>query len=111
VVYHDVGGADRRPDRRRDHCGTDDEPREHAQVIEWISADQEHVSPCAFLEHAKPGRRGLDTSWINMMATGGLLLVLAWLAVEDFVDQRNGAAWAREWEKVEPRWSGRRSTD
>ena len=43
--------------------------------------------------------------------TGGLLLVLAWLAVEDFVDQRNGAAWAREWEKVEPLWSGRRSTD
>ena len=43
--------------------------------------------------------------------TGGLLLVLAWLAVEAFVDKRNGAAWAREWEKVEPLWSGRRSTD
>jgi hypothetical protein len=39
------------------------------------------------------------------------LLVLAWLAVEAFVDKRNGAAWAREWEKVEPLWSGRRSTD
>jgi hypothetical protein len=43
--------------------------------------------------------------------TGGPLLVLAWLAIEDLVDQRNGAAWAREWEKVEPLWSGWRSTN
>jgi hypothetical protein len=42
-------------------------------------------------------------------AVGGwLLLVVAWMAVRRVVDARNGVMWAREWETVEPEWSGRR---
>lgn len=38
---------------------------------------------------------------------GWSLLVLAWSGVRRVVAARNAADWAREWERVEPSWSGR----
>jgi len=38
---------------------------------------------------------------------GGLLLVFAWMGVRAMVLSRNCAAWEREWQLVEPQWSGR----
>ncbi len=38
---------------------------------------------------------------------GGLLLVFVWMGVRAAVLSRNCAAWEREWQLVEPRWSGR----
>jgi hypothetical protein len=45
---------------------------------------------------------------LGAAGTGALLLISTWLAVRGFLDQRNAAAWAREWKKVEPEWTGRR---
>jgi hypothetical protein len=45
---------------------------------------------------------------LGVAATGWLLLVLLWAAVRRVVDAQNAVAWAREWETVEPEWSGRR---
>jgi hypothetical protein len=38
---------------------------------------------------------------------GWSLLALSWAGVRRLVASRNAAAWAREWERVEPSWSGR----
>ena len=45
---------------------------------------------------------------LGIAAAGGLLLVVAWMGLRHAVDARNATAWAREWETVEPAWSGRR---
>lgn len=39
--------------------------------------------------------------------SGWSLLALLWVGVRRLVASRNAAAWAREWERVEPSWSGR----
>jgi len=44
---------------------------------------------------------------LGITGAGGLLLVLAWTSLRHAVEVRNAAAWAREWETVEPEWSGR----
>jgi hypothetical protein len=30
-----------------------------------------------------------------------------WIGLRYLLDVRNGVAWAREWQKVEPGWTGR----
>ena len=45
---------------------------------------------------------------LGIAAAGGLLLIVAWMGLRHAVDARNATAWAREWETVEPEWSGRR---
>jgi hypothetical protein len=45
---------------------------------------------------------------VGVAAAGWLLLVLVWRAVRRVVDAQNAVTWAREWETVEPEWSGRR---
>jgi hypothetical protein len=44
---------------------------------------------------------------LGMLGTGALLLVTTWIGLRHFLDVRNGETWGREWEKVEPVWSGR----
>jgi hypothetical protein len=44
---------------------------------------------------------------VGVALLGGLLLGLVWLGVRYAVAARNYAAWAREWQHIEPRWSGR----
>jgi hypothetical protein len=45
---------------------------------------------------------------LGVAATAGwLLLVVASTAVRRVVDARNAATWARDWETVEPDWTGR----
>ena len=43
----------------------------------------------------------------GVVVVGGLLLVLAWLAVRRAVAAAKAASWEREWARVEPEWSGR----
>ena len=45
---------------------------------------------------------------LGIAGAGGLLLIVAWMGLRHAVDARNATAWAREWETVEPEWSGRR---
>jgi hypothetical protein len=45
---------------------------------------------------------------LGIAAAGGLLLIGAWMGLRRAVGARNATAWAREWETVEPEWSGRR---
>jgi hypothetical protein len=45
---------------------------------------------------------------LGIAAAGGLLLIVAWMALRHAIDARNATAWAREWETVEPEWSARR---
>jgi hypothetical protein len=44
---------------------------------------------------------------LGMLGTGALILVRTWIGLRHFLDVRNGETWGREWEKVEPVWSGR----
>jgi hypothetical protein len=44
---------------------------------------------------------------LGMAGTGAVLLVTMWIGLRYLLDVRNGAAWAREWQKVEPGWTGR----
>jgi hypothetical protein len=44
---------------------------------------------------------------LGMLGTSALLLVTTWIGLRHFLDVRNGETWGREWEKVEPVWSGR----
>jgi len=45
---------------------------------------------------------------LGVAVAGWLLLVLLWAAVRRVLDAQNAVTWAREWETVEPEWSGRR---
>jgi hypothetical protein len=57
--------------------------------------------------------RGLDVVAGAVTGAGGVLAVGAgvlggiWLGVRWAVLRLDSARWAREWEQVEPRWSGR----
>jgi hypothetical protein len=54
--------------------------------------------------------RALVTGVVVGMAVvlvSGSALVLGWLATGYVLGQLNAAAWAREWEQLEPRWTGR----
>jgi hypothetical protein len=45
---------------------------------------------------------------LGFAAAGWLVLGVVWTVVRRVVDAWNAALWAREWEIVEPGWSGRR---
>ena len=44
---------------------------------------------------------------LGVTLLGGLLLGLTWFGVRRGVTARNHAAWARDWRRIEPQWSGR----
>ena len=44
---------------------------------------------------------------LGVVVGGGLVLVVLWMSVRAGLDRRNAEGWAREWEQVEPGWSGR----
>jgi hypothetical protein len=47
------------------------------------------------------------TAGSSVVLVGGVLLVLTWLGARRVIAARNHAAWEREWELIEPQWSGR----
>ena len=48
---------------------------------------------------------------LGVAVLGVAVLLAAWTGTRRYIDARNSAAWAREWARVEPEWSGRqRST-
>jgi Na+/H+-translocating membrane pyrophosphatase len=44
---------------------------------------------------------------LGVILLGGVLLGLVWSGVRSAVTAHNHAAWAREWRRIEPQWSGR----
>jgi hypothetical protein len=44
---------------------------------------------------------------IGVTLLGGVLLGFAWCGIRSAVTAHNHAAWAREWRRIEPQWSGR----
>lgn len=44
---------------------------------------------------------------LGVVVGRGLVLAMLWLGVRVGLDRRNGEAWAREWEQVEPGLSDR----
>jgi len=44
---------------------------------------------------------------IGITIIGCLLLGSAWLGLRRWLDRRNAADWGREWDRIEPEWSGR----
>lgn len=49
-------------------------------------------------------------SAVAVTLLGAVLLVTAWVGARSLVAAHNHAAWEREWQLVEPRWSGRGTT-
>jgi hypothetical protein len=121
VVLHDAPGHDQESDadavrwtsvRYIDRSGgihevdlsVMDQPLAGSTVPVWVDR-------AGRLASAPPG--ALDSVVVGAMvglgiaAIGALLLVTTWIGLRHQLDVRNGAAWACEWEKVEPGWSGR----
>jgi hypothetical protein len=44
---------------------------------------------------------------VGIAILGCLVLGSAWLGLRRWLDHRNAADWAREWDRIEPEWSGR----
>jgi len=121
VVLHDAPGHDQESDadamrwasvRYTDRSGgvheadlpVMDQPLAGSTVPVWVDRGGRLASaPPGVLDSVVVGAMvGLGTA-----GTGALLLVTTWIGLRHQLDVRNGAAWAREWEKVEPGWSGR----
>ena len=47
------------------------------------------------------------TGGLGLLILGGLTLVVTWAVIRDGIIRFNAVRWAREWEQVEPVWSGR----
>jgi hypothetical protein len=75
-----------------------------AEVSVWLDARGHITSP--------PMDQGAAAvvGWIRgvlVALCGWSLLALAWTGVRRAVAARNAAAWQRDWERIEPLWSGR----
>ena len=44
---------------------------------------------------------------VGIAIVGCLILGSAWLGLRRWLDRRNAADWGREWDRIEPEWSGR----
>ena len=44
---------------------------------------------------------------LGLLILGALALVVTWAVIRDGIIRLNAVRWAREWEQVEPVWSGR----
>ncbi len=79
-----------------------------APVRVWLDA-RGHVTGAPM----DPGN-AVVVGWVRgvlVALCGWSLLALAWAGVRRLLAARNAAAWAREWERVEPSWSGRAPGD
>jgi len=47
---------------------------------------------------------------LGLLILGALALVVTWAVIRDGIIRLNAVRWAREWEQVEPVWSGRSTT-
>ena len=47
------------------------------------------------------------TEGLGLLILGALALVVTWAVIRDGIIRFNAVRWAREWEQVEPVWSGR----
>jgi hypothetical protein len=66
------------------------------------------VGACASDAVADPGAALAAWAWGGSVALAGwAVLGLAWLGLRTLTSRRNALAWERDWERVEPRWSGR----
>jgi ABC-type Fe3+ transport system permease subunit len=45
---------------------------------------------------------------VGIAIVGCLVLGSAWLGLRRWLDRRNAADWGREWDLIEPEWSGRK---
>ncbi len=78
-----------------------------ATVPIWLDRTGRVVPP----PEREPAAIAAGAMWGALTAiVGWLALALAWWAVRWVVARRNAAAWAREWRRVEPGWSGRGRT-
>ena len=78
-----------------------------AEVRVWLDRAGHVTDP------PMPESAAAVVGWIRGLLValcGWALLGLAWVGVRRTVAARNAAAWARDWRRVEPSWSGRAGT-
>jgi hypothetical protein len=74
------------------------------ELTKWVDRDGRLVPPPA---QATTVAVGAMLTGAGITLGGWMALLCVWLLVRRWTGARNAAWWAREWRRVEPRWSGR----
>ena len=79
-------------------------PPAGATVRAWLNRDGRVVdAPLTLLDAVVVGA----SAGVGIAIIGCLVLGSAWLGLRRWLDRRNAADWGREWDRIEPEWSGR----
>lgn len=79
-------------------------PPAGATVRAWVNREGRVVeAPLTLFDAVVVG----VSAGIGIAIVGWLVLGSAWLGLRRWLDHRNAADWGREWDRIEPGWSGR----
>jgi hypothetical protein len=74
------------------------------ELTKWVDRDGRLVPPPSQVATVTVGA---VLTAVGIAVGGWVALLCVWLLVRRWTGVRNAARWAREWRRVEPRWSGR----